>query len=115
MHAEQIKVLESNKLNRFVPYYAPLIYEHYKNSTSLSLIVGDTNHSLLKALDPNRIVTLEEVCRALPEKVPLSQRSRDCKGERERLSMRIGTKIEKNKAIKFDNILLVNPSVKMWD
>jgi hypothetical protein len=99
MHAEQIKILEGNELNRFVPYYAPLIYEHYNNPTAVSLIVGDSNHSLQKILDNNRIITLEEVCRALPEKVPLSQRSRDCRGERERLSMRIGRKIEKDKAI----------------
>lgn len=71
------------------------------NPRKISLLIGENNPDLIKHLYTRRIITLEEVCRAFPEKVPLSQRDKNSSHFKEILEQRIGMKMSREKVIQF--------------
>lgn len=99
---------------RFVPYYQPLL--HQINKGGLSLLVGDAIPQLKMQLNPQTTITIDEVCTAFPEKVPLSYRNRSLAAEvRQSLGLRLNRQVTGEGMFPVDRILLLSSAIGMWD
>lgn len=70
---------------------------------------------MVKQLDSSKIVTLEELCQAFPQKIPLSFRSKESEAHIQKLEKRLGTQLSRTRVIQFEHIIMISPYIKMWD
>ena len=70
---------------------------------------------MVAKLNPNKIITMEELCQAFPEKIPLSFRDKASDQNIQKLEKRIGAALSRKRVLQFEHILLLSPHIKMWD
>ncbi len=75
-YADQLAKMSANKNVKVVPYFQPLLYDHFRmekvefehkeDPRGISLLVGNNNDEMVAQMDQNKIITLEELCQAFP-------------------------------------------------